>query len=184
MGLTLVTAPATYPITTAEAKIQCRVDTSDEDAYFDVLIAAATDYVEKYLGRSVATQTWRLTLDEFSDAMRLPNGPVQSVSSVKYDDADGVEQTLSSDVYTADLTSDPQWVVRNSDQSWPTTSAAVNSVRIEYVAGYSSVPASIVQAIKLLISNWYMQREAVSDKEMREVPHAVTALLTNYRSYT
>lgn len=183
MGLTLVTAAASYPVTLAEAKAQCRVTSSDEDTKLNDFIAAATDYVEQYLGRSIISQTWRLTLDKFSDTILLPRGPVQSVSSIKYDDANGAEQTLAGAVYTLDSASDPQWVVRNSDSSWPTINDAVNSVRIEYVAGYAAVPASIKHAILLIIGQWYDNREAVAPSSMATPEHAVRALLSNYRAF-
>lgn len=184
MGLTLVTpAAATYPVTLAEAKSQCRVDSSDDDTYLETLIAAATDHVEQYTGRAIISQTWKLTLDAFSDSILLPKGPVQSVSSVTYYDTNGDEQTLSADDYTFDGSSDPQWIVRNSDASWPTTLDGINAVSVTFVAGYSTVPPSIRHAILLLISQWFDQRSGTSDKPFSAVPHAVDALLANYRSF-
>lgn len=181
----MVVTPATgYPVTRTEAKNHCRVDGTADDGLIDGLIAAATDYVVQYTGRSLGSQTLRQTLDEFADSMELPRGPVQSVSNIKYDDADGVEQTLSEDVYQANLTSDPAWIVRSSDQSWPATLDAVNTVRITYVAGYSTVPASIKQAILLLIGDWYDGRSNTVAGQVSQMPHAVEALLCNYRAFT
>lgn len=183
MGLTLITPPAAYAVTTSEAKAHCRVDGTDDDTLIDGLIAAATEYAEQYTGRSLAAQTWKLTLDAFSDSILLPKGPVQSVASVKYFDAAGDEQTVSAGDYTLDNTSDPAWIVRNSDASWPTPMDGANVVSVTYATGYSTVPAPIKQACLLLIGDWYRGRENTSlvNNQPLEMPHAVTALLCNYR---
>lgn len=176
MGLTLVTPAATYPVTLAEAKAQCRVDHSDEDGTLNALIAAATDYVEQYCGKALVSQTWLLSLDAFTDAIEIPLGPVQSVSSVKYYDADNIEQTVSSADYVVDLATNPQWIVRNSDTAWPATATGVNVVNITFVAGYATMPPAIKLALLLLVSAWYDNREGA-------MPTAVSALLSPFRRF-
>jgi uncharacterized phiE125 gp8 family phage protein len=183
MSLRLITAPASYPVTLEEAKLQCRVDSSDEDTLLNGLIAAATDYVELYTGRAIVSQTWELVLDDFSDAMLIPKGPVSSITSVKYIDVDDVEQTISSSNYTLDGVSDPQWLVKASDYTWPEVADGVNNVIIRFVAGYATVPPSIKHAVLLLIGQWFDSRAAATDKAIIAMPHAVEALLTNYRSF-
>ena len=183
MSLSVITAATAYPVTLAEAKLHCRVDVTVDDSLIDGLIAAATSYVEDYTGRALMAQTLRLSIDGLSDSIKLPRGPVQSITSVKYDDATGTEITLAATYYTADLVNDPQWLVRNTGYVWPTVLDAVNAVRITYVAGYASLPAAIKQAVLLLISAWYDTRSHSSDKPVAEVPHAVTALLANHRAY-
>jgi uncharacterized phiE125 gp8 family phage protein len=183
MGLKLITAPTDTPVTLAEAKAQCRVEDDSEDTLMTGLIAAATDYVEQYTGRAIMAQTWELTFDEFADSIALPKGPVTSVTSVNYYDINGDVQTLAASNYTVDLVSDPQWVVKNSDASWPDTVDSINTVVIRFVCGYAVVPPSIKHAILLLISQWFDNRAAVTDKAMIAVPNAVEALLTNYRSF-
>lgn len=183
MGLTLITPATDYPVTLAEAKAQCRVDSSDEDALLNGLIAAATNHVEEYLGRALMTQTWRLTSDEFSDSMLLRRGPVQSVTSLKYYDIDGVLQTVSTDDYTPDLSHDPQWIVKNTNATWPATLDAIDVVQITFVSGYAILPAAIKQAVLLLIGQWFDQRSDVTERPMIAMPNAVEALLSNHRSF-
>ena len=183
MSLRLNTAPASYPVTLEEAKLHCRVDDDADDTLVEGLIAAATDYVENYTGRAIVSQTWELVLDDFSDAMMFPKGPVTAITSVKYIDADSVEQTVTSTNYTLDAASDPQWVVKASDYTWPAVSDGVNNVIVRFVCGYATVPASIKQAILLLIGQWYDNRADATDRPMIAMPNAVAALLTNYRSF-
>jgi uncharacterized phiE125 gp8 family phage protein len=183
MALKLLTPPATYPVTLAEAKAQCRIDGNDDDTYLTALIAAATDYVQEYTGRSLVAQTWELHLDAFSCSIRLARGPVSSVSSVQYYDDDDVLQTIDIANYSVDLVSEPQWIVPVSGYSWPTPATGINNVLITFVAGYSTIPDAIRLAILLLIATWYDQRAGTSDKPITETPHAVAALLANYRLY-
>lgn len=56
---------------------------------------AATEAAEQMTGRAIMPQTWELTLDAFPDALELTRVPVASVTSLKYFDATGTEQTLS-----------------------------------------------------------------------------------------
>jgi uncharacterized phiE125 gp8 family phage protein len=183
MSIRLITAPASYPVTLAEAKTHCRIDGTDEDALVEGLIAAATEHVELYTGRAIVSQTWEAVYDSFSDALVLPKGPVSAVTYVTYIDTAGAEQTVSSVNYSLDSASDPQWVVKASDYTWPTVSEGVNNVVIRFVAGFTTPPAPIKQAILLLVGQWYDNRAAATDKPLIAVPNAVEALLTNYRSF-
>jgi uncharacterized phiE125 gp8 family phage protein len=177
MSLRLITAAASKPVTTAEAKLHCRVDGSDEDSLIDSYIAAATSFVENYTGRALISQTWEQVLDDFSDAMQLPKGPVQSVTSIKYFDTAEAEQTLAADQYVLDNVSDPAWIVRPDDVTYPDVADGVNNVIIRFVAGYTLLPAEIKAAILLLISAWYDNRST------GDIADTVHALLSNHRSF-
>lgn len=184
MGLTLVTPSSGVVVSTEAAKTFCRIDGSDDDAAVAELVASASELVSSWLGRSLLSQTWRLSIDRFADEILLPRGPVQSVSSIKYSDIDGVEQTLDPAIYTDDLASDPQRILRDVDAAWPAVQRAPNAVRIEYVAGYSTVPAGVALAIKLLVSDWFDNRGTFAIGSVGELPHRVEDLLCNHRSFT
>lgn len=180
MGLRLITGAASFPVTLAEAKLQCRVDNDAEDAALDGYIAAATAHVESYTGRAIASQTWELTADAWADEFTL-KGPVQSVTSVKYFDAAGAEQTLSASLYSLDDTTDR--LVMISDFTEPTLRGEVNDIAIRFVAGYVTVPAEIKLALLLLVGFWYDNRAAASERATMPLPHAVDALLCNQRAF-
>ena len=65
MILTLATEPTAEPVTLAEAKTHCRVDTSDDDTYITTLIKAARLYTEEATNRALITQTWDWYFDSF-----------------------------------------------------------------------------------------------------------------------
>ena len=166
MSLKLVTAPTTYPVDLATAKLHCRVDASDEDALITALITAATEMAEQKTGRALMAQTWQLTLGTFPTTIELTRVPVQTITSVKYRDTDGVLQTLSGASYA--LVQDDFGFAKINPAygaTWPTTQVRDDAVVVEFVAGYASaaaVPESIKQWIKLMISTMYDNRETES----------------------
>lgn len=183
MILNLVTAPTIEPITTAEAKTHLQVTLSSDDLYIDTLVAAARSYVENYTGRVLVTQTWDLFLDNFRSVIEIPKPPLSSVTSVKYTDGAGVQQTLATSIYTVDTNSTPGRVFRAYSQVWPTTQDIRNNVEIRFVAGYgnaSTVPDLIKHAIKLMISHYYDQREPTAPIVISKVPLSIENILNQF----
>lgn len=159
MGLALITPATELPVSLEEAMVACRVeDESTFDALLTLLLAGACDELGTWTGRPLGVATWRLTLDEFSDAIELPRAPVVAVSSVQYYDADGVQQTADPDSYALDLVSSPQWVVLNTDETWPTTLDAVNAVSVDFTAGYdaATIPAGLKGAVLGLVEHRFV----------------------------
>ena len=164
MALKLITAPSTYPVTLAEAKLHCRVDIADDDTLITALITAATEMAEQKTGRAIMTQTLELTLDSFPEAFELTRVPVQSVTSVKYYDTTGAQQTLSNTLYALDAADDFGFAHISPVYAgvWPDTRDQINAVAVRYVAGYAdaaSVPQSIKNWILLMVSTMYENRE-------------------------
>lgn len=164
MALKLIAAPEAEPVTLAEAKAHLRVTHDDEDALIGTLIAAARqslDGKDGILGRALMPQTWELVLDAFPrGVVAVPLAPLQSVTSVLYVDADGVEQTLAAEAYTVDADSEPGRVV--AVDGWPATDDVPNAVRIRFVAGYADaawVPAGLKAAMLLHIGDLFANRE-------------------------
>ena len=169
--------PTIEPVTTEEAKLFLKQDDSTDDDLIDGLIAAARQHVETYTGRALITQTWLLSLEKFPGEFVLPHPPLQSVTSVKYTDTDGVQQTLSGSTdYTTDAEAVPGRILLAYGQSWPTPRDMKNAVEATYVAGYgdaaADVPDVIKLAIKLLVAEWYENRAAVG-----QAPETVNRIL-------
>lgn len=184
MAFVRITAPVTYPVTLAEAKATCRVTASDEDAFINLLIGAATNHVEEYLGRAIMSQTWALYQDSFSASFLLSRGPVVSVATLQYYDTASVLQTVDAADYTLDKTGDPAWVVPVADFIWPDVADGVNNVILTYQAGYAVVPDAIKWAILLLISQWFDNRSnIIVGNTVNEMPGGVAALLCNHRAF-
>lgn len=184
-----VTAPASALVSTADAKLQAKVDISDDDALIDAYVAAVTgrfDGIDGTLRRALVTQTWEESFPHFSYEMALKLAPVQSITSIKYYDADNVEQTVSSGVYNLYEKPFAAYVQQASGQSWPAqTYSRDDAVTIRYVCGYgdpADVPAPIIQAVKLVMTHYYENRSAVISGVMAtEIPQTVDTLIAPYR---
>lgn len=165
MALKLITPASTYPVTLAEAKLHCRIDTAADDALVTALITAATEMAEQRTGRALLEQTWELTLDAFPSAFELTRVPVQTITSVKYYDSSAVQQTIDPSAYVLD-TADGDgnaYVVPALGASWPSAGDQINAVSVRYVAGYANaaaVPQSIKSWILLQVGAMYENREA------------------------
>jgi uncharacterized phiE125 gp8 family phage protein len=164
--VTVVTPPAAEPITLAEAKLQCRVTGSAEDALLEPLITAAREAFEAEANVALVTRTLRLTVDGFGvKPIRLPFPPAASISSVKYIDAAGVQQTLDAAEYVLDGSRQPAVLRTAYGRSWPTVRLQHAAVEVEYVAGFggpADVPELAKAAIKLLLGHLFSNREAVT----------------------
>lgn len=158
MKYSLVTAPTSEPITSTEAKAQARITDTNSDTLIASYIAAARQAAEEYLGYGLYTQTWRYDLSEWADIIPLPMAlQLQSITSVKYYDADGTLQTLDASYYTTDTLARPARIVRAADVSWPTLQAdrLTGKIQITYVVGWSStanIPERIKQGIKMYVT--------------------------------
>lgn len=167
-GLAIVTPPASEPLTLAEAKAHLRIDHADQDGRINGLIRAAREYVERHTGRQLMQAEWNVTFDRFpcssAEELRLPLWPVQSISSIKYLDAAGVEQTWSSASYTAYVAREPAIIRPSYGNYWPSTRDEPGAVRVRQVSGYASaaaIPEIAKQVMYLLIGHWDEHREAV-----------------------
>ena len=183
MSFKLKTAPDVEPITLDDAKEHLRVDESDEDALIAALVKAAREHVESFTSQPLITQAWTYYGNCFSREVDLkPN--LQNISSVKYIDNNGAQQTINPAYYEADTTAIVGVLYPAYEYVWPSTRNIKNSVEVEFVAGFgdaSAVPEAIKQAIKLLIGHWYVNREAVSMGQSNEIPVGVDLLLRPFR---
>ena len=152
------------PITLAEAKLHLRVDDTAEDALITALISAARETCEDRIEGTIPVTVWRLTLDAFPDAIKLPRGPVASVESVKYLDAAGVEQTLSPLDYLVDTASMQGYIVPAYGKAWPEARGQINAVTVEYTAGSAAAQHALKAWMLLAIGEMFANREASAER--------------------
>lgn len=168
----LVTGPTKEPITLAEAKAQARITDDSSNGVLGTYVKTAREEAEAFLGYGLYTQTWRYDLSAWSDVIPLPMAlQLQSITSVKYYDANGVLQTLASTYYTTDTLTRPCRLLRASDMSWPSLQAdrLTGKIQITYVVGWSSVetiPERIKHGLRMYVT--YLD----SDRDGREADAA------------
>lgn len=181
----VTTAPTEEPLTLAEAKLNLRVDHTADDDLITAIIVVARQWCESFQNRSYVTQTITLKMDKFPccgdyDEIVVPRPPLQSVTSIKYVDEDGAEQTLSSDVYDVDTYSEPGRIGLANSQSWPGVRGDLNGIEVIYIAGYGDaddVPDRFKRAMHLIIAHLYEHREQNYEKTLIEPPMNAKSLL-------
>jgi uncharacterized phiE125 gp8 family phage protein len=165
----LLTAPTEEPLSILDAKAQARVTHDEEDSLWQSYISAARAAAEEHMSRGLLTQTWKLILPAFADSIWLPMAaPLQSVTSVKYYDTAGAQQTLSTTVYDVDTTSRPGRIVRKPLQTWPSVQSDRLATRIEitYVVGWTAkelIPERIRQGLRLHVGYLDCDREGLDE---------------------
>lgn len=183
-------APASEPITAAEAKTHIRetLSDSDNDSYIDTLVAVARHHVERVTGLVLITQTWELALESFpansGREIVLPIAPVSAVA-ITYFDTNGDSQTWAASKYHTDFESVPGRVRPAPGEVYPGTQDRMGAVTVTITAGYgassSDIPAPIIHAVKLLAAELYERREiALVGSAIGKVPFAVDSLLAPY----
>ena len=162
MSLVITTEPAVEPVTLTEAKAHLRVEHDEDDSTIGRLITVARRYFESVTWRQLVTATYALKLDAFPcGGVIVPRPPLQSVSSITYEDENDATQTLATTEYTVDAASFPGRIVPAFEESWPSTLGHINDVTITYVAGYglaASVPAEIKQILLMHVWDMYHNR--------------------------
>jgi len=184
------TAPAADVVTFDEASIWLRGDgaAQDERAMIDALIASATAHLDGWggiLGRCLINQIWAVPYKEWSRELRLPF-PDVSAATVKYYDANNVEQTVAGADMAVMSDARGSYVRLSDDYSFPNLyDDRDDAVNITLTAGYganaTAVPAPIRTAILLMVAHWFHNREAVAEGGLAELPMGVSALVSPYR---
>jgi uncharacterized phiE125 gp8 family phage protein len=183
----LVTGPSEL-LDATTAKLQARIDGSTEDALVTAYITAARQLVELLTGYRIGSQTWEYSQGDWSNEFWLPGAPLIQVNSLKYYDADGSQQTLSTSIYRADIASEPGRIELVYGQVWPLLQVGRGlPITANYDAGFTSgtLPKPLYEAMLLLVAHFYANREAVNVSAGVvgvEVPLAVQALCGGYQA--
>ncbi len=146
-GLVVLTPPANEPVSLADIRTQCRVDsfnTSDDDFLLGE-ITAARENIEHVWDRALVSRRLKLTLDRFpfDTVLYLPQPPLQTIESIKYVSLTGSLTTVDPATYRFDETTDPGRLVPAYGQFWPwfwpPSLREIKAVEITYVAGFGPV---------------------------------------------
>ena len=187
-SLTTQTPPAVEPVTLAEAKAHCRVDTSTDDAYLSSLITAAREWCEAYCDETFVHTQYVMTLDAFPHEIELPRPPMASSGTVTavtvtYTIENQSTATLATNQYRVDRAATPGVIRTLYNGSWPSPLLDYNAVTVTGWGGMgasgSSVPQRVRNAILWLVGMWYERRMAADAVNLSEIPFGVKALLDN-----
>ena len=171
-------------ITVADLKAHMRVTHTAEDTLISALRSAAISWVEEHCNIKLGSYTARGYLPGFYNSY-IPIGPVTAVTEVKY-------QTTADTDYTTDLTTlvASNWFTDTISQpariafrDYPNVyEYALTPVVVSFTAGYSTVPAPVLQAIRLLVAHMYENRqEEITGTITTRLKFGLDALLNPFR---
>lgn len=176
MALAIIQAPATMPVTLADAKAHCAVDGTALDVQMDRLIAAVTAWLagpSGWLGRSICDQTLEWIGGTCGPAV-LPRPPFLSLVSVHYLDGDAETEVPLADVLT--------WIGEDglarveAAGGWTWWQNPGRRLRIRYRAGYgtsldpaSPVDPGLQHAILVMVARLLENREALNGSGARDL---------------
>ncbi len=184
MALKVINPPAQV-IPTAELRSYCKYDDTSRDAVLLTLLEAARKLAEHHTRCSIGAQVLELALDSFpSDYAELLQGPVTGITSVKYLDTSGVEQTLSSTGYVLNDYKTPARLQLAYGATWPGIRTTTNAVKIRYAAGSDTIDAAIRGALLLTVAHWDKNPAAVGTDNLAEVPLGVKTLLGTVKDWS
>lgn len=178
-----ITPPENLPVSLPMAKANMRVDGDDMDALITSWIKGIVVALEHEIGQCLIEQTWRVMLDCFPVALKLPH-PVMSVTSVKYFDIDGTELTLDPAAYRLWRAQYQSHLMPALGGAWPTTLAGAD-VTVEVVCGYGVAPEDVPENVQLyILAKLVEQFDPATRLERDTVQSAfVDRLLDACRSY-
>lgn len=171
-------------ITVAQLKEHLRVDHTDEDTLIEAYRDAAIAWIEDYCNTRLGDVTAVGYIDFFYN-VRLPIGPVNSITSVQYTDTANTTQTLATAKWWADIKTK---AARITFDSVPDLyDDTFNAVQVNMTVGYAeaTIPKPMITAIRWMVAHLYEQRQpVVAGTIATKLPLGLYAILNPYRVIT
>lgn len=164
----------------ADAKAHLKVEHSDEDDLITALIETALDAIENMTGQLLGSTDCHLLADAWH-SQAFTFGPITRIDAVKYYDETNTLVELNATHYWADIQSTPARITFSAPPSVYTDRH--QAIRIECVAGHSSLPKPLRQAALLLVGHYYENRQLTSSLKVNDVPMAVEFLVNPFRLF-
>lgn len=184
MPASLLTPPATEPLSLAEAKAFLRIAHDDDDAVIASLISAARGQVEALARRALITQVWRVALDAWpTDGRIVPRiGPLRDVIAARVFDAAG--NALAVDVGRF-LVSPQVDAIHAPNWSLPVPGRDRAGIELDIEIGFGSaadVPELLRQAVRALLGHWYENRGLIAIGGHAPMPAGIATMIASYRT--
>ena len=138
-------------VSLAEVKANSRIYHDDDDLLLQHFIDAAHERAEQETGRVFGEGEWVIEADADVERLVSPIWPITTVPTGWSIEGRGRDATIVAGEWPADR-------------------------RITVTAG-EPMPTTVKQAVMLMASYWFDQRNTASAEPMREVPYGATALL-------
>lgn len=155
-------------VTLAEAKTQCRVTHTMEDSYITALITVAAELAQTYSNRLLTLGSVTTVIEYPASQIQLPFGEVTAITALSLDGTASTDYTFSPVTQKVTITAPDTYV----------------SAEITYNCGYSVLPSAVKQAVLMMISTLYNNRQdIVTGVTVEQIPLTSRMLLDTVRYY-
>ena len=180
---TLLPTSSHRAITYAQAKAFLRLNTDTDQTYVEMLIDAATGYIEGLCGRSLVSRQITAAASGFDVTVRLYGSNVSSLA-VSYYNTDNT-LTSAGDLYIIDNSTPSGKAVAVASATFPSVYSRPDAVRFVYTSGYGtidSVPAVLKQAALFLVADMYENRafDLAAFKDSSSMIKAADAIISKF----
>jgi uncharacterized phiE125 gp8 family phage protein len=164
-------------VSLSTVKTALKIDYTDDDTELTRLIGVATSWVEYYTGIKLTQATRTMYLREFARTA-FADYPYVSTTSVTYTDGSGATVTMTSGTdYWVDISGDIKAIEFLKEPFIKEGTL----ITVTYVAGYSTEPNEVVQAIISLVGLYYNNPEAAQPVGLTTVPLGGQFMLEHLR---
>lgn len=170
------------PLNFTRVKTRLRVERDDENGMIADLIRTAELAFEREHNIIMQTQSYTGHLDTWPSFVEIRQWPVSSVTSVKYQDENDVQQTMPTTDYFVDVKNYPARI--RFDEAPTLVDDEFNSIEIIFVAGFADLPNTpppLLSAIDLFVMELY---DCGLEQASGNLPSAVDNLVALYSKKT
>lgn len=181
--------PAVEPVAVSDAKTFMDVNTDDHNDLIADLIVAARQMAEKYLRRTLITQTLIAYYSRLDEKTYVPNPPHQSIDEVKRIKLDDeTVLTVNNDYYVQGL--DHKYLLIGKPWELPAGHSPRDrftswELKVTYVAGYgdaeTDVPKAIRNGIKMIVNTLYDGRHTEGEAQTFKIPTDAKMVMSPYK---
>lgn len=187
MNFQRLTYPSTTILSLQEAKDHLRVTNTDDEPVIMDCIKAATGLVERYTNQFFLSGSCVVYLDarEFTayNEIKIWAYPVNEITSIKYLDTNGVEQTFAASNYSTDLSDSPARILSTTIAT--VKQNIVNAYRIYLNVGFlnrDKIDPELLNWIKIFIGFFYQTRQPeYTGQAVNEIAYKFQTALDKYR---
>ncbi len=209
-GNVRVAGPSVEVVLLEDLRTHARVVHKEDDEYLLKLIVEAREEIEDTSGLAFISQTWQMTMDRWPghrnqwwDGVRelpvteLEGGFPSIIEPIRYplisvdtinvfdEDSNSTAVTIAS-VFDIDVISKPGRVSLQRGATWPIASRSINSIEINYTAGYGTgvvdVPTPLTRAVRNMAGYLYDHRGSGCTPAAAYSESGAAATINRYRS--
>lgn len=191
----------TEPYTLAEAKAYARIEHVEDDALVTALITTARALVEAHCLIRLVPHKFQISYDrcdllEDVDSLRIADFTLEQQTSIDTIDTFTINQVIDeTDTPVAGVADTDYFTYDNrlsmdlgSDNFSNEVLRSRNAVVLTYTTDITLMNQTFKDAMGMLISHWYENREAVQDTgaagSLQEMTIGVASILSQYKNYS